>query len=656
MTKQKQLSILNAPVNKSVTAPALSKTYINPLTGSLLVEPAVNFNELFRSITVKYGTDQAELNIKINSPINSRDLNATFYPITPTISFQTAIPDYSRFTLFFSFTEDFEKFVTMENIAFYPATTQQGTTVNAFTESAKLSGTDYRSALQRLFAKYTLEEYLATLPNSSVDYNSNDFDAKVTHFFERAEFTQVYLKIQLASEKASAVSSYELAATPAVGTIGIGITDISTRIRYVENYSGLYDIYRKTISTGIKSLTYEIIVYTQNNSGTSGGRRYLRTVYPDSSGVASFNASFLEYSRLTDFTDSPLESTTSAHIVDLASFVTTYGVSVDFSLYPIGSEERIALLSRFIPSPFTTYSRQIGSRGPQFVGKQKQLVPYLINNLNKTNPTFQFKGTLYGSVDYAGILPIVSYRTDVPTVPDGLFSVPIKLTTKNQVYRNNLVASGIYSYFNASTESPYLNFTPLSYRQDNGFVNLVGFDFTLPLSKYPDLINGFTELAYYKRTLSLTTETSPAVTFTPDLTNFTVVKGVIPQLALKTGTLTKAKTTITVKKDAAKTINHYLPECVVYLRRYKYQKVGATTTYVADSVLAEGVLRKNFDGTVLITDTSGNTLTYTGNGLIAKDQVRLLADFKNLQDFYGIRNTLSLCDVKDYVEIARITV
>ena len=75
-----------------------------------------------------------------------------------------------------------------------------------------------------------------------------------------------------------------------------------------------------------------------------------------------------------------------------------------------------------------------------------------------------------------------------------------------------------------------------------------------------------------------------------------------------------------------------------------------------DSVLAQGILQKSIDGSVLITDTSGNTLTYTGNGLVAKDQVRLLADFKNLQDFYGIRNVLSLCDVKDYIEIARITV
>lgn len=653
MTKQKNQTVLNSSPENPAIPPALSKQYINPLTGSSLVEQAIDFKDLISSVLVKNTQEQTRVAVKLYSPINNSELAVTFFPRIPVVSFKIGIPDFVKFNLYISLTEDFSKYVVIENINFYPAITGPSSSSTAYTESAKIATDVYKNAIFNLLAKYSLEEFLATLPEASIPYDSNDFNAKVSHFYERSEFADLFFKVQLATSKGTA--SYGVPNTPATGRVGIGISDIDTRITavYHNTQTAYYDISTIFRSSGIRSLTLEFFVFAVNAYGHSAKRTFSRTLYPDGNGNSGLFINFLEFTNFNDYYLASPYDYYRFHVVHIAKLTTAYGSSVDFNLYPVGSQERTELLARFVTPGFDPSIVTSGAPGPTYLSLENPAVPYVVNNVDKAQPRLVLRALLTNGVDFKGVPLPIPYRNDLLGTPQGILGYHAELLTPYANYGRNLVPVGLFQKFNVPVTTQQVSFTPLSYAA-NGAPNKVRLEYSLYFTENPGLFNGLNAVALYKRTLSTALIGTPALICSKIQTGFSVARGAIKQFTLKAGTMGRTKKSVIVRRDANKTINTVLPECRVFLRRYAYRKVGKIVSYVPDAFLAEGILRKTATGGVSITDVYGNQLAYYGYVGKRKDLIILVGDFTNLQSFYGF--SLGSCLVKDYVELARITV
>lgn len=649
MTKQKQLTVINAESSASKAAPALSKEYINPLTGSSLVEE-VSFRDLISSIIIKNTTEQTRVPVNFYSSVDNSKLSVTFYPRVPIVSFKLGIPDFVKFNLYISLTQDFSKFVIIENISFYPSITGTSGSTTAYTESAKISADIYKNALARLLSNYSLEEFLETLPNASFDYADDNFSAKVTHFYERAEFSDLFFKVQLATFQGSTSSG--VPNTPATGRVGLGISDINTRINLINHNTNPtnYDVSTVLKSTGIRSIVFDFFLFATNINGANARKKFSQVIQVDNSGNSYVFLNLLELTSFNDYTDAPLDSRL-VHVAHISKIVTAYGVSVDFNLYPVGSSERSELLSRFVTAGFNPVISATGAAGPTYVTLRNPKVPYVVDNRDKSKPRLVFTSMLTNGVDSRGSLLPVPYRRDIPNTPQGSFGWNMLITTPTNSYRKNLVAGGIYQKFNKNIDNQVATYKPISYTL-NGIPSAVTLEFSVLFSENPALYNGFNQLYLYRRTLATAFITSPVFSCNKISTPYTIKNGAIQQFVLKSGTLSKAKNTIRVRRDANKTINTLLPRCRIFLRRYSYRKIGKQITYVPDAFLASGYLDKLDSGGVVLTSLSGSDLGYSGYLGKSNDLIILMADFTNLQNFYGF--STASCAVKDFVELARI--
>lgn len=649
--KQKQLTLINTPTD-SKAAPALSKEYINPLTGSSLVEQDVDFKDLISSVSVKNTTEQTRVPVKLYSPINKAELSATFFPRVPIISFKIGIPDFVKFNLYISLTEDFSKYVTIDNIDFYPTITSATSSSTAYTESAKVSADVYKNAIFKLLTKYSLEEFLSTIPNASTPYSSADFAAKVNHFYERAEFCDLFFKVQLATSKGNA--SFGVPSTPAIGRVGIGVSDIDTRITgvYHNTNSAGFDISTIYKSSGIRSITVEFFLFCKNAYGHYARRKFQSTIHPDSNGNSYVYANFLEFTTFSDYIDAPAEGDL-YHVVHIAKLTTVYGTSIDFNLYPVGSAERNELLSRFVTTGFDTSVVATGSQGPAYINLENPSIPYIVDNTNKNQPRLIIRTVLTNGTDPRGNLLPIPYRFDVPNTPQGSFVYFNTVSAPNGLYTRNLVSLGLYQRYGVSFNSRTVSYVPLSYTS-TGAPNRVLMEISIYFSENPALYGGFYETAFYRRFMSTGLLPTPVLVCNKIYSGFNVVKEALKQFTLKAGVLGRAKNKITVRSDANKTVNILMPSCRVFLRRYTYQKVGKQVTYIPDAFLVEGILVKTPTGGMTITDLNGGNLVYSGYLGKPKDLIILVADFANLQTFYGF--SLNACRVTDYVELARITI
>lgn len=636
MSKKKQLPLIDIPQNAATNVP-LSKTFINPLTGQALVSPEVVFSDAIQDLYVVQGTQVFTLRILLKSN-SGATISVDFYPRVPTLTFKSAVPDLTYFSIILSFTDTFEKSVTIPNLSFYPASTQDNGTSTTFTQSTVISQSLYQNALTRLFEQYSFEEFLDSLPDASIPYNSNDLDAKRAHLAERAELTRVYVKLQLSTVLLESGTNSPTYFSP-LSWIGLGIVSLDTKVLAVTVNSYEYPkpyFYRNVTSVGIASYTYEFKIYN---------RTYYINASVDSTGRSVLIVHPLQLARLTDYVEAPYSAsfTRAGYKTRLVKIKTTYGVTIDLTAFERTDPEYSNILFRYGNAVWLNENDDWSpdtSLIPRYAG-----ISYIVDNLG-AEPVL----TLWGHHKvHSGLADRV-----LPNVPNASYNFVVEV---NDNHRSNRLVSQLYTYFN-STPAPYSYANSYYLGTDVNQRNLYGWDTQIPINQTTTLINGFTSIRVYPRRLrdlSFYANSFNFEIFYPNFIGLTVTGGVISGFQLAKAALKVVKGLGSVSPNGNGSVVPMLPSCKVYVRHYVYSKVGKIVTYTPSSFVVEGYLTKNSDGTLSLLDASRNQITFRTTAK-KNDQLRLLADFKNLQDFYGIRQLLATCDEPNYIEIARVTV